>query len=94
MRLYCKPELYIEPFDAEDCITVSVTTAPSIIGDEHDSPDWAAAPVPEDAQAVQTTIFPQSTVADPSGAFMQQVTGGNPIQEGLNNLYENFLNRF
>ena len=42
----------------------------------------------------KTTLFPESTVANPSGAFQQEITGGNIVQEGLNNLYENFLNRF
>lgn len=94
MRLYVKPELNLEAFDVEDVITASTTTAPSPseIGNENENPDWAGAPT-ESGNAEQT-IFPESTVADPSGAFQQQVTGGNPVQEGLNNLYENFLNRF
>ncbi|MBQ7542805.1 MAG: hypothetical protein IJT44_11005 [Clostridia bacterium] len=100
MRLYLKPELNIELFDVEDCIVMSDN------GPIGDMEDWAPAPMPspEDpgvqmvqppqGQAQQSTLYPYSTVAEPSGAFQQQVTGGNPIQEGLNNLYENFLNRF
>ena len=94
MRLYVKPQLDMEPFEVDDVITMSALI---------DSPDdptleeevFAAAPsFDEMASQATTGVFPQSTVADPSGAFQQQVTGGNPIQEGLNNLYENFLNRF
>lgn len=93
MRLYVKPRLETEPFDVADLITLS---------DPNPSPDpgfeeevFAAAPSPDsDAAQGASAYFPQSTVEDPSGAFQQQVTGGNPIQEGLNNLYENFLNRF
>ena len=94
MRLYTKPELHIEAFDVDDVITASGLPNPIAGGNENNN--GASASVFEDATSdtEKTTLFPQSTVTDPSGAFQQQVTGGNIIQEGLNNLYENFLNRF
>lgn len=94
LRYYCKPELHIEAFDVEDVITASGLPFPGGGGGENQN--GAAAPVFEGSvqTAEKTTLFPQSTVADPSGAFQQEVTGGNIVQEGLNNLYENFLNRF
>lgn len=96
LRLYAKPELCVEVFDVDDVITVSAGHAPGGYGDDHEQINFLAAPVFGDSadQVEKPTVFPQSTVADPSGAFQQQVTGGNIIQEGLNNLYENFLNRF
>ena len=94
LRHYTKPELHIEAFDVEDVITASGLPFPGAGGEGNQN--GAASPVfDEAANAVEkTTLFPQSTVADPSGVFQQQVTGGNIVQEGLNNLYENFLNRF
>ena len=94
MRSYTKPELCIEAFDVDDVITASGLPNPQPAVE--DPNNHAAAPVfVEAAYSVEkTTLFPQSTVADPSGAFQQQVTGGNIVQEGLNNLYENFLGRF
>ena len=96
MRLYTKPELRLAAFDVEDVITASGIAAP--VGGGEGGVNHAAAPVFEDmgdsAAAPKTTLFPESTVENPSGAFRYQVTGGNIIQEGLNNLYENFLNRF
>lgn len=94
MRPYTKPELHIEAFDVDDVITASGLPFPGGGGENQNN--GAAAPVfdaiPEETE--KTTLFPQSTVADPSGVFQQQVTGGNIVQEGLNNLYENFLGRF
>ncbi len=97
LRLYAKPEMWIEAFDVEDVITASAPAAPpGGEGGGGENINFAAAPVFEDTvgTAERTILFPQSTVADPSGVFQQQVTGGNVVQEGLNNLYENFLNRF
>ena len=91
MRLYSKPQLDIEPFDVEDMITASTTTTTS---PDPGMEEEVLAAAPSFDEITQSAQFPRSTVADPSGAFQQQVTGGNPIQEGLNNLYENFLNRF
>lgn len=90
MRLYVKPQLDMEPFNVTDLITLSDPGSPDPGFEEE---VLAAAPT-FDEVSPNGNAFPQSTVADPSGAFQQQVTGGNPIQEGLNNLYENFLNRF
>lgn len=96
LRPYTKPELLIEAFDVEDVITASGLVYPGGGNGGEDVHNGAAAPVfdemPEASQ--KTTLFPESTVADPSGVFQQEVTGGNIIQEGLNNLYENFLGRF
>lgn len=76
MRCYRKPSLYTEPFDVEDVITVSA------VGDHE---DWAAAPDFLDGEFVNDL-----TVADPSGVFDAHISGGNPVQEALNTLYENF----
>ena len=94
MRLYTKPELRVEVFDVEDVITASSNAGQ--IGNEENPIQFAAAPFIEEPTeaAEKATMFPQSTVVDPSGAFRQEVTGGNIVQEGLNNLYENFLSRF
>lgn len=100
MRLYVKPELRIEAFDVEDVITASGGSAfPSPVPNGEGGANGEAAPVLDGtgepaAAALKTTLFPESTIADPSGAFQHEVTGGNPIQEGLNNLYENFLSHF
>ena len=75
MRIYSKPNLCIEPFSTEDVITVSA----GFDGEEH---QWAAAP---DFMEYVNDL----TVENPSGAFDAQVSGGNPIQEALNTLYEN-----
>jgi hypothetical protein len=96
LRLYAKPELWVEAFDVDDVITASIPAPPGGVGSGDDIIQIAPAPVIEEAAdaAAKTTLFPESTVANPSGAFQHQVTGGNIIQEGLNNIYENFLNRF
>ena len=78
MRFYRKPQLYSEPFSVDDVITVS-----SVYGGEDDN--WAGAPDYLDVEFVNDL-----TVENPSGAFDAQVSGGNPVQEALNTLYENF----
>ncbi|MBR5620674.1 MAG: hypothetical protein IKW76_13155 [Clostridia bacterium] len=97
MRPYTRPELYIEAFDVEDVITASGLASPDIGNNvEGNQNNGAASPMAEEMTETveKTTLFPESTVANPSGAFQQEITGGNIVQEGLNNLYENFLNRF
>ena len=76
MRYYRKPELHIVPFSVEDVITVSA----DINGEQ-----WAAAPDFLDGEYVNDL-----TVENPSGVFDAQISGGNPVQEALNTLYENF----
>ena len=93
LRPYTKPQLLIEAFDVDDVITASGLIYPGAAAEE--TPNGAALAFDEAAgSAEKTTLFPQGTVADPSGVFQQQVTGGNVLQEGLNNLYENFLAHF
>ncbi len=97
LRPYTRPELYIEAFDVEDVITASGLASPDIGNNgEGNQNNGAASPMAEEMTETveKTTLFPESTVANPSGAFQQEITGGNIVQEGLNNLYENFLNRF
>ena len=77
MRCYRKPNLHIEPFSVEDVITVS--------GSVIDGDVIAAAPDFLDAEFVNDL-----TVENPSGVFDAQISGGNPVQEALNTLYENF----
>ena len=79
MRCYQKPSLYTEPFSVEDVITVSSET-PQV-----DQEQLAAAPDFLDGEFVNDL-----TVADPSGVFDAHISGGNPVQEALNTLYENF----
>ena len=76
MRCYQKPDLQFEPFSVEDIITVSAV---------HEIDVLAAAPGYLDAEFVNDL-----TVEDPSGVFDAQISGGNPVQEALNTLYENF----
>ena len=78
MRYYIKPNLLTEPFDVEDVISVSAE------GDGENM-ELAAAPDFLDVEFVNDL-----TVENPSGVFDAQVSGGNPVQEALNTLYENF----
>ena len=85
MRYYSKPELTTENFSVDDPITASTIG----VGFYEDTGDFAPAPSPDTVEFVNNL-----TVEHPSGVFNQEVTGGNPVQEALNTLYENFLNRF
>lgn len=106
MQFYIKPELNIEAFDVDDVIMMSsvvidpsstttgtdTTTAPIQGPDIEDVEDWAPAPMtaPEEADIMGAP----NPIQESELPFDTEVWGGNPIQEGLNALYENFLQYF
>lgn len=106
MRAYVRPELTIEAFWVEDLITDVSNPNPDfdpgevVGGSIIDFFNDAASPAQEDKTAASDSsvaVTPKLEVygqVDAAGSFNQEVTGGNPVQEGLNNIYENFLNKF
>lgn len=83
MRQYSKPQLHIEMFDVEDVITVSAYISGT---GENENTNWAGAPS-------SIEYVNDLTVDNPSGVFNAHISGGNPVQEALNTLYENFVDR-
>lgn len=105
MQFYRKPELNIEAFDVDDVIMLSAgnivpdsttttteATTEEIFGPDIEQPDWAPAPV--DAMEEQEIMGAPNPIQQSELPFDTEVWGGNPIQEGLNALYENFLEHF
>ena len=86
MRLYSKPQLNISLFDLEEDIITASITGGDLAGE---NTNWASAPRFQEYQEYVNEL----TVENPSGKFDAQITGGNPVQEALNTLYENFVNR-
>ena len=86
MRQYRKPRLTVALFDPIDDIITASTPDPVSGGSDIENPDWASAP--ESVEYVNDL-----TVENPLGTFNPHVTGGNPVQEALNTLYENFVDR-
>ena len=95
MRIYKKPELKIEFFEVEDIITISAVieepeetfTDPDITVPDVSVPDEPA------TDPVETTTDRPGTTREPV-IFEEEVMGGNPVQEVLNNLYDNFVEIF
>ena len=108
MQIYRKPELNIEAFSMDDVITLSAgvivpgsttttTEVPSsdpISGPDIETPDWATAPMVGPELPQQDIIAAPNPIQQSELPFDTEVWGGNPIQEGLNALYENFLEHF
>ena len=106
MQFYRKPELNIEAFDVDDVIMLSAgnivpgsttttaaeTTTEEIFGPDIEQPDWAPAPI--DAMEEQEIMGAPNPIQQSELPFDTEVWGGNPIPEGLNALYENFLEHF
>lgn len=101
--MYFRPEMKTEAFYVEDIITDASNSAPefddgdTILGGsaiyfDNFAPetDGNAAAPSDPKTAPKLEVF--GTV-DAVGSFNQEITGGNAIQEGLNNLYENFLSK-
>lgn len=105
MQFYRKPELNIEAFDVDDIIMLSAggivpdsttttteTSSDPIFGPDIEQPDWAPAPL--DAEQEEEIMGAPNPIQQSELPFDTEVWGGNPIQEGLNALYENFLEHF
>lgn len=85
--MYSKPHLMFERFDLiEDVLTASSPDddEPGFDGEQN---------IHHGAAPNYLEYVNDLTVEDPSGAFDPQISGGNPIQEALNTLYENFVDR-
>ena len=105
LRVYVRPALTTEAFDVVDIIMDASNKAP-----DFDSGDEVGSSIPEfnsgsfitfdednSSSSGAPVAAPKLEVfgaVDAVGTFNQEVTGGNPVQEGLNNIYENFLSKF
>ncbi|MBQ3149818.1 MAG: hypothetical protein IJB86_01080 [Clostridia bacterium] len=100
MRVYRKPELNIEFFEVEDVITVSAAVTEEetysdvdvSVSEEFSTGISDTTSVP-DVTEEPTTEKPSDTTREPV-IFEEEVMGGNPVQEVLNNLYDNFIQIF